>query len=253
MVRIAAEAQPCDSKLRAPRQDMMSGNSIKKNTAASRLVGVVASPAALARATRLRRPPDLFELRLDALRHSLGKVTRAVPKLRAPLILTARHPEEGGLGRLGPVARRALLERFLEHAAFLDLELRSIREMKPLLRKARERHVGLILSWHDIHDTPARAELLRKTKSAAAAGAALFKIATRTDTPAQLARLILFFETTRAPIPIAAMGMGKLGLASRRQLAQLGSALTYVSLGEPTIEGQPSLSQLRRTRGAYSI
>ena len=47
------------------------------------------------------------------------------------------------------------------------------------------------------------------------------------------------------------MGMGKLGLASRRQLAQLGSALTYVSLGKETIEGQPSLSQLRRIRSAY--
>jgi 3-dehydroquinate dehydratase-1 len=231
----------------------MGENSVKKRAAASRLVGVVASPAALAQATRLRRPPDLFELRLDALRHSLGEVTRAIPKLRAPLIVTARHPAEGGLGRLGPVARRALLERFLGHATFLDLELRSVREMKALIRMARQRQVGLILSWHDLHDTPARAGLVRKTKSAAAAGAALFKIATRTDTPAQLARLISFFETTRAPLPIAAMGMGKLGLASRRQLVQLGSALTYVSLGEPTIEGQPSLSQLRRTRNAYSI
>jgi 3-dehydroquinate dehydratase-1 len=232
---------------------MMEQKLVKKGAAAFRLVGVVASRAALVQATRLRRPPDLFELRLDALRHSLGEVTRAIPKLRAPLILTARHPAEGGLGRLGPVARRALLERFLAHAAFLDLELRSVREMKTLIRKAQQHHVGLILSWHDFHDTPARAELLRQTKSAAAAGAALFKIATRTNTPAQLARLISFFETTRAAIPIAAMGMGKLGLASRHQLAQLGSALTYVSLGEPTVEGQPSLSQLRRTRGAYSI
>ena len=230
---------------------MMGQNSVKKGAAASRLVGVVASPEALARATRLRRPPNFFELRLDALRNSLGDVTRAIPKLRAPLILTARHPAEGGLGRLGLIARQALLERFLDHAAFVDLELRSGREMKTLIRKARQRHVGLILSWHDFHDTPARAELVRKTKSAAAAGAAIFKIATRTDTPAQLARLISFFETTRATLPIAAIGMGKLGLASRRQLAQLGSALNYVSLGKKTIEGQPSLSQLRRTRSAY--
>jgi 3-dehydroquinate dehydratase I len=216
---------------------MMGQNSVKRGAAASRLVGVVASPEALARAMRLRRPPDFFELRLDALRNSLGKVTRAIPKLRAPLILTARHLAEGGLGRLGPVARQALLERFLEHAAFIDLELRSVREMKTILRKARQHHVGLILSWHDFHDTPTRAELVRKTKSAAAAGAAIFKIATRTDKPAQLARLISFFEMTRSILPIAAMGMGKLGLASRRQLAQLGSALTYVSLGEETIEG----------------
>jgi 3-dehydroquinate dehydratase I len=251
MVRIPAEGQPCQRQLRARRQDMMGQNSVKKGAAASRLVGVVASPEALGHAMRLRRPPDFFELRLDALRNSLGEVTRAIPKLRAPLILTARHPAERGHGGLNLVARQALLERFLDHAAFIDLELRSGREMKALIRKARQRHVGLILSWHDFHDTPARAELVRKTKSAAAAGAAIFKIATRTDKPAQLARLISFFETTRATLPIAAMGMGKLGLASRRQLAQLGSALNYVSLGKETIEGQPSLSQLRRTRSAY--
>lgn len=232
----------------------MGGNSVKEGVPASRLVAVVASPAALAQATRLRRLPDFFELRLDALRHSLGEVARAIPKLRAPLILTARHPEEGGFGGLGPAARRALLDRFLEHAAFVDLELQSVKQMKPLIRKARHQSVGLILSWHVLHDIPSRAELLRKTKSAAAAGATIFKIATRTDTPAELARLISFFETTQGPLPIAAMGVGKLGRASRRQLGQLGSALTYVSLGEATIEGQPSLSQLRRrTRCAYGI
>lgn len=230
----------------------MGQDSTKEDLLASRLVGIVASPAALARATRLRRPPAFFELRLDALRHSLGEVARAIPKLGAPLILTARHPAEGGLGRLGSTARRALLDRFLEQAAFVDLELRSLGEMKTLIQKARQQRAELVLSWHDFHDTPKQAELLRKAESAAAAGAALFKIATRTDTPAQLARLISFFETTRVPLPIAAMGMGKLGLVSRRQLAQLGSALTYVSIGETTVEGQPSLRQLRRARNPYS-
>ena len=32
-----------------------------------RIVGVIASPADLDRALRMRRPPDLFELRLDRL------------------------------------------------------------------------------------------------------------------------------------------------------------------------------------------
>ena len=203
--------------------------------------------------SRLRRLPDLFELRLDALRHSLEEVNQAIPKLGARLILTARHPAEGGLGGLDPGTRRALLDRFLAHAAFLDLELQSVKQMKTLIRRAQCQHVGLILSWHDFHGTPTRRELLRQMKSAAAAGAAIFKIATRTETPADLARLISFFEATRRPLPIAAMGMGKLGSASRRHLAQLGSALTYASLGEATIEGQPSLSQLRRSRDAYGI
>ena len=231
----------------------MGEKSVKAGASRSKLVAVIDSAGALTQATRLRRPPDLFELRLDALRHSLGQVTRAISKLRAPLIITARHPREGGRGGLDLARRRVLLGRFLEYAAFVDLELRSVRQMTALIHQVRRQHIGLILSFHDFHDTPAPFELRRKAKSAAAAGATIFKIVTRTNTPAQLARLISFFEASRPPLPIAAMGMGKLGLVSRRRLAQLGSPLTYVALGDATIEGQPSLSQLHGIRRAYTI
>jgi 3-dehydroquinate dehydratase-1 len=219
-----------------------------------RLVGVIASPAALASATRLRLPPDLFELRLDALRSSLGKITRALPRLRAPLILTARHPAEGGAGQLTAAARQALLEPFLEQAAFIDLELRVVRQMEFLLGQIRERQIELILSFHDLGDTPSLNRLDRLRDKAAAAGAQIFKLATRTDTPVQVKRLIAFFEeANRGLLPIAAMGIGRLGRESRRQLDRLGSALSYGSLGPAKVEGQPSLSQLRRDRAAYTI
>jgi len=219
-----------------------------------RLVGVVCSAAALTRATRLRTPPDLFELRLDTLRHSLGKVANAVTRLHAPLIFTARHPAEGGAGQLTTASRRALLERFLERAAFIDLEVRVVRQMRFFLEQIREHQIELILSFHDLRDTPSLGQLHRLTGRAAESGAAIFKLATRTDSAAQLERLITFFdEANRDPLPIAAMGIGKLGRESRRQLDRLGSALSYGSLGQANAEGQPSLSQLRRDRGAYTI
>jgi 3-dehydroquinate dehydratase I len=225
---------------------------LKRDGPSSRLVAVVASPAALARAIRLRRPPDFFELRLDALRDSLGAVARAIPRLRAPLILTARHPREGGLGKLTPGARRELLHSFLESASLVDIELRSVRQMTNLLDEIRFRKIGLIISHHDLRHTPSRDTLRRLTKAAAAFQPALFKIATRTNTPAELARLVaLVAETKRARFPIAAMGIGKLGLESRKRLDRIGSALTYVSLGEANVRGQPTLGQLRRARRAY--
>ena len=223
--------------------------SVKPQAAVSRLVGVVASTAALARAVRLRVPPDLFELRLDALRDSLGEMQRALPRLRAPLILTARHPLEGGLGSLAAGPRRMLLLQFLEHAAFVDLELRSVRQFNPLLEELRHRNIGLILSHHDFRQTPPQQRLHNLAKSAAAFQPAIFKIATRTDTPSQLARLVSFFlESKNEAFPIAAMGMGKLGLASRQQLDRLGSALTYAALGEANAEGQPTLAHLKKSR-----
>jgi len=217
-----------------------------------KIIGVIDSPAGLTNAMRLRIPPDLFELRLDALHSRLDEIARAIPKLRAPLIITARDPAEGGANQLEAHARRDLLLRFLNSASFLDLELRSVGQFKTVLEKARGRGLGLIFSCHDLHDTPVPNELNRLTKNAARLGAAIFKIATRTDTRAQLDRLVSFFEDRPRSIPVAAMGIGKLGAESRRRLASLGSVLNYASLGTANAEGQLSLSQLRRSRRAYT-
>jgi 3-dehydroquinate dehydratase len=46
-------------------------------------------------------------------------------------------------------------------------------------------------------------------------------------------------------LPVAAMGMGKLGQLSRLLFAQCGSALIYTSLGKPRVDGQLSLEQFR--------
>jgi 3-dehydroquinate dehydratase-1 len=232
---------------------MTGKNSLKTGKPPGALVAVIASRAALTQATRLRHPPDLFELRLDALRHSLGEMARALPKLRAPLLLTARHPSEGGVGQLRLAERRALLRHFLEDAAIIDLELRSVGQMKDVIGEMHRRQIDLLISLHDLRTTPSPNELHRQARSAAAAGAAIFKVVTRTDTPAQLARLMAFFEASRDLLPIAAMGIGKLGLESRHRLDQLGSALTYASLGRTNVAGQPSLSQLRRARRADVI
>ena len=230
---------------------MMGKNSVKTGRPPQALVAVVASPRALAQATRLRHPPDLFELRLDALCHSLGGIVRALPKLGAPLLLTARHPAEGGVGQLRLAKRRSLLVHFLEHAAIIDLELRSVGQMQDLIGEMQQRQIELLVSLHDLRAALPPNELLRHARSAAAAGAAIFKVVTRTDTQAQLARLIAFFEASRDLLPIAAMGIGKLGLESRYRLDELGSALSYASLGWANAAGQPSLSQLRRARRAY--
>jgi 3-dehydroquinate dehydratase I len=223
----------------------------KSGSPAGALVAVIASPKALARAMRLRHPPDLFELRLDALRHSLGEISRTLPKLRAPLLFTARHPAEGGVGQLRLAERRALLQRFLKDAAIIDLELRSIGQMKEMIGEMHRRQIDLLISRHYLRTTPSPNDLYFDAHSAAAAGAVIFKLVTRTDTQEQLVRLVTFFETSRDLLPIAAMGIGKLGLESRARLDRLGSALTYASIGRASVAGQPSLNQLRRARRAY--
>ena len=69
-----------------------------------RVVGVITSPAELDFAIRMGKPPDFFELRLDRLVPVIDRLENKISKLRAPLIITARHPMEGGANRLSAAA-----------------------------------------------------------------------------------------------------------------------------------------------------
>ncbi len=222
---------------------MTGRRSIKRHP---RIVGVIASREDLEQALRMRRPPDLFELRLDRLAGIVGRVETKLPKLRAPLIITARHPNEGGSGRLSLRQRRALLSRFLTHADYLDVELRSARALRALLAIAKTKNVRRIISFHDFKSTPSARLLVAKAHNAKALRADIFKVATRTDTPTELGRLLEFITKNRVNVRLAVMGVGRLGAISRVLLARAGSVLIYASLGPATdVEGQLSLEQLR--------
>jgi 3-dehydroquinate dehydratase-1 len=212
----------------------------------TRVVGVIMSQADLDLAIRMRKPPDLFELRLDHLAGIVDELEKKLSRLRKPLIITARHPQEGGANKLSVRQRRDLLSRFLPHARYIDIELRSAAAIYSLLNVARKKNVRRIISFHDLKATPDLGRLRVKARRAKSLGADIFKVATRTDTPAQLARLLDFITKKDRDLAVSAMGIGKLGAISRVLLAYGGSALVYGSVAAATdIEGQMSLEQLR--------
>jgi 3-dehydroquinate dehydratase I len=211
-----------------------------------RVVGVIASRADLERAVRMRRPPDFFELRLDRLAGMADEVEKVLPRLRTPLIITARDQREGGANKLRLRQRRDLLARFLSHADYIDVELRSARALRALLAIAKTKNVRQIISFHDFRSTPSPRLLVAKAHNAKALRADIFKVATRTDTPTELGRLLEFITKNRVNVRLAVMGIGRLGDISRVLLARAGSVLIYASLGPATdVEGQLSLEQLR--------
>lgn len=234
-----------------------------------RLVGVITSRADLDFAIRMLKPPDLFELRLDHLVRIVDGLESKISRLCVPLIVTARHPQEGGVNKLSFRQRRELLSRFLPRARYIDIELRSAAALHALLKLARKKNVRRIISFHDLKATPDYRDLQAKARRAKSLGADIFKAATRTDTPAQLAQL-LDFMTKKQPVltearrsrtdvdlttervrltgglAVSAMGIGKLGVISRVLLAYRGSALVYGSVAAASeVEGQMSLEQLR--------
>ncbi|MDQ6623279.1 MAG: type I 3-dehydroquinate dehydratase [Verrucomicrobiota bacterium] len=225
---------------------MTASRAVKAPSDSPRLVGVISAPADLLRAAALARPPDYFELRLDALSHLLPELERFLPRLRAPLIMTARHPREGGRGQLTSRQRGDLLARFLPISAAIDLELRSTASMRPLLEEATRRRLPRIISLHDFERCPSRKQMDLAARAAQRLGADIFKLAVRTETKSELARLLEFFAAAKIGMAISAMGIGKLGRQSRLELARRGSALNYVHLGAPQFVGQLSLEEMRR-------
>ena len=212
-------------------------------------MGVIASAADLRMALALRHLPDIFELRLDALSPISAATEKKISRLRAPIIITARDPREGGIGKLSIAARHALLLRFLPYAKYIDIELQAAREFKSVLSQAKKTKVRLILSYHNFKATPPSRSLRAKAKRAKSLGADVFKVATRTEAPAALARLVDFLTNRDLRLGVSAMGIGKLGAISRLLLARCGSVLNYGSLDQPNVEGQLSLEMLRSALG----
>ena len=200
------------------------------------VVGTIPSPEALAVALKMKPGAvDFFELRIDHFADDPAPLLRAAPRLKAPLIITVRHPAEGGHGALPLARRRELYAQFLPHAALLDLELRSLPALAGTVAEAQASGVAVIGSAHFFKTTPKFEKLDALYLRARAAGLDAFKIATLTRTPDDvhtLFRLLLRHPRT----PISAMGMGPCGKLSRLLLAHAGSVLnlSLIHISEPT-------------------
>jgi 3-dehydroquinate dehydratase-1 len=212
---------------------------------AARVVGTINSQPSLAAALKLPQGAiDLLELRLDAFAHDPGKLLKAIPKLKAPLLITARHPKEGALEPLSASQRARLYEMFLPHAALLDTEVRSLSQLQPVLDKAQAAGVIIVASFHDFKTTPRTDRLQKLAATAKNAGADLFKVAAVAQTPADVGRLLGLFSS--AKLPLSVMGMGKMGKASRLLFARAGSVLNYGFLDEKAqVSGQWAATVLK--------
>lgn len=201
-------------------------------------VAVAHTPRGIAAACDLRRDKaDLVEIRLDGLVKHRELIRQCLPAIKLPVLLTARHPREGGVGTLTTLVRRNLLEEFLPWASAVDIEMRSTRSMRSLLTKAEKQGVLKVFSFHDFRATPSLIRLKRLAAQARQEGADIVKIATSLRHAADLVPL-LHFQTLAGKHPAATMGMGPLGCVSRLTLAAAGSRLNYGYLDRPQVTGQ---------------
>ena len=186
---------------------------------------------------------DALEVRLDVFRAIPPYFKK--PQSSVPVLFTARDAAEGGGSKLGVAERRALLEAALPFASGIDVELRNVAKYRSLLKGAAVNGVIKVVSFHDFITTPKLEQLLELKERAVEAGASIFKVATQVRSAGDLAILLEFLERSKQ-LPVAVMGMGPLGRASRLALAAAGSCLNYGWLDRPQVPGQFSAMILKQ-------
>ena len=200
-------------------------------------MGIVDSLPAAQKAARLPEGTlDYLEWRADFL-------GTKIPKSRLPWVITARHPAEGGMNALSAEARRSALLTLLPYAAVVDIEVRSLSGMKAIVASTHATGAKVVASFHDFKKTPTTSRLKDIIHRASDAGADAVKIATFTRSASDVARLLDLWATS--PLPLALMGMGPLGMASRLLFANCGSILNYGWLHSPNVPGQWSAVELK--------
>jgi 3-dehydroquinate dehydratase I len=205
----------------------------------SSVVGTIHSAAALDAARRLKADDvDLLEVRVDHFVDDLTGLLAAIKKFAPPVIVTVRHPQEGGAAPLTSAQRVDLYREFLPFAALIDIELRSAQSLASVLHDAKKAGIGRILSWHDFKKTPSLCDLQSRWKKARGFAPDIIKFATRTQSAKDLARLMEFQASAPRKPALSLMGMREFGKISRLALAQAGSVLNYGYLGELQVPGQ---------------
>jgi 3-dehydroquinate dehydratase I len=182
---------------------------------------------------------DAVEIRVDAF--SVPLEARQIAELPVAAIVTVRCAEEGGLRSMSDDDRRESYLALLPRAAAIDLELRSAESMSDLREAVLRNAKTLILSFHDCQRTPSLADLENACAEMRDLGANILKIATKTESISEVSRLLTLLE--RSSSPLAVMGMGAFGRASRLLFAKAGSVLNYGWLGKPQVPGQWSAKE----------
>lgn len=207
----------------------------------SNVIGTIHTQRGFTACQKLVDKLDAVEVRVDAL--PVPPAAENLAALPLPAILTVRHSSEGGARPLPDALRQELFLELLPQAAAVDVEAGSIKALAPVIAGAHRARRKVIVSFHDFSGTPTLKKLRTIIARARDGGADVVKIATVTETPAALAILVSVLDQSGGPL--AVMGMGSLGRASRLLLAQAGSVLNYGWLDRPQVPGQWAAAEFR--------
>ena len=199
---------------------------------------------------------DLAEWRIDYLdiARDPAALSALGPQVAAalhgkPMILTFRTQAEGGATAIDDAAYGALYAALLKarFAELIDVEMfRDPAVVARLVAQAHAAGVYVVMSSHDFHATPDRAEIVARLRRQQTLGADVLKIAVMPrDAGDVLTLLDATWQVRRSSDrPLLTMSMGGTGVVSRLSGETFGQAMTFGMLGKASAPGQVEVGRL---------
>jgi 3-dehydroquinate dehydratase type I len=182
---------------------------------------------------------ELAELRIDLTDFSENEV-KELFTLPVDIIATCRPGSKSESQR-----ESLLLSAISSGAAFVDIEVDTNTHYFLEIRKAANaKNCKLIVSYHNLDQTPQMAELEDILGRCKRMEADIVKLACRVHSATDCARILSLYQEEK---DIIAFGLGKMGTFTRIASLFLGAPFTYAALapGKETADGQPDRERLK--------
>ena len=186
---------------------------------------------------------DFFELRIDLIGSGWRDLAAGLTR---PWIACNRRIEEGGRWKGSESERiRELVGTVDTGASIIDIEL-AAPDVEAVISEVKGR-VELLLSYHDLNETPSLEAMKDIVEKQLSAGADICKVVTTARSFADNIT-VLQLIAGYPDIKIVAFAMGPQGYLSRVLSPLAGGYFTYASVkeGSESAAGQLTVHQLRR-------
>ena len=220
---------------------------------------------------------DLVEWRLDHLsswsdkfnelkrQQALEEIEMGLDIIRqetkAPIILTLRTQEEGGMAQIKRRDYYTAIRQFIEEcdAEMIDIECfdqdseEGYDKIVFLTQQAKENEKTVILSHHDFEKTPPAEEIVKRLCIMDNIGADIPKVAYMPKDDEDVHAVVQAAQAAAEFIskPFIALSMGEAGLPTRICSGNSGSAITFAVASNPSAPGQISVKEMKKHLANY--
>ena len=222
-------------------------------------VAVIGSDASslVERAESLVRDNPFLEFRLDYLSQPAAALARLKNFLEmhpeATIIATCRRGVNGGKFRGSVAAQLSVLLKAADSGfQLVDLELQSVKAIKPEQLQELSDRVGLIISHHNFRNTKKLEEPFEEMSQYQAD---FYKVVSTATNLNDNVVMMKFLEANSGKHEMVGLCMGEQGIISRVLGVRAGSVFTFgaATRGEETAPGQATALELRDTYRIESV